>query len=75
MAPSCQNTGPPCGYEYSRVLLLEWQFDEDFWNQLGNSNELHLLLWMERIPCDPTEWYPSETPPLKEAIAESYSQQ
>eukprot|EP00972_Heterocapsa_arctica_P102585 15119399-Heterocapsa_arctica.AAC.1 len=25
--PSDETTGPPCGIEYSRVLLLEWQFD------------------------------------------------
>eukprot|EP00972_Heterocapsa_arctica_P072220 10666554-Heterocapsa_arctica.AAC.1 len=57
--------------EYSRVLQLEWQYDIDFWDKPGvNLNRNHLLLWMERIPCDPTEWYPSETPPPKEAIAE-----
>eukprot|EP00972_Heterocapsa_arctica_P012449 1829106-Heterocapsa_arctica.AAC.1 len=69
--PSDETTGPPCAIEYSRVLLLEWQFEVYFWNNPGvNSNSNHLLEWIERIPCDPTEYYPRENPPLKEAITE-----
>eukprot|EP00972_Heterocapsa_arctica_P071904 10621283-Heterocapsa_arctica.AAC.1 len=72
--PSDETTGPPYppyGIEYSRVLELEWQLYIDVWNKPGvNTNRNPLLAWIERIPCDPTEYYPHETPPLNEAITE-----
>eukprot|EP00972_Heterocapsa_arctica_P063692 9398953-Heterocapsa_arctica.AAC.1 len=65
--PSDASNCPPCGMECSRVLQLEWQHDVDFWDKPGvNLNRNHLLLWMDKIPCDSTEWYPMV---FKEAIA------
>eukprot|EP00972_Heterocapsa_arctica_P029640 4366080-Heterocapsa_arctica.AAC.1 len=69
--PSDATHDPPCGVEYTRVIQLEWHHDVEFWENPGpNINRNHLLFWMERIPFDPTERYPSGNSPLKEAIAE-----
>eukprot|EP00972_Heterocapsa_arctica_P044715 6597375-Heterocapsa_arctica.AAC.1 len=57
--------------EYNRVLELEWQSDGEFWNKPGSlTNRNHLLDWLERVPGDPTEYHPYETPPINEAIVE-----
>eukprot|EP00972_Heterocapsa_arctica_P063521 9376394-Heterocapsa_arctica.AAC.1 len=66
-----ETTGPPSGFEYSRILELEWQVDSDYWNNPGIlTNRNHVLAWLERVPFDPTEYGPYETPPLNRAIAE-----
>eukprot|EP00972_Heterocapsa_arctica_P032168 4739793-Heterocapsa_arctica.AAC.1 len=60
---------PSGGIEYIRVMQREWQHDVDV-RELLSLNRNHLLLWMERIPFDPTECYPSGNSPLNDAIAE-----